>query len=166
MSRRRPTNICFEGKKFENLLGNCNDGETSHSLFRTDFKNRRLFESWLRGKVRAQSWFHASSSVANNGWFFSVKVTILFADLHAYLDNQKAPWDLLQLRTTYYEHVIKAMLTSIGVSLDKLKFRRGTDYQLSKFVLTEFVIWYYTLLYFYYTDVRFAASFLNVESIL
>ncbi|NXG17483.1 SYYC protein, partial [Grallaria varia] len=60
------------------------------------------------------------------------EVTILFADLHAYLDNMKAPWELLELRTRYYEHVIKAMLESIGVPLDKLKFIRGTDYQLSK----------------------------------
>lgn len=59
-------------------------------------------------------------------------MTILFADLHAYLDNMKAPWELLELRTRYYEHVIKAMLESIGVPLEKLKFVRGTDYQLSK----------------------------------
>ena len=56
-------------------------------------------------------------------------MTILFADLHAYLDNMKAPWALLQLRTEYYEHAIKAMLESLGVPLDKLKFVRGTDYQ-------------------------------------
>lgn len=49
------------------------------------------------------------------------EVTILFADLHAYLDNMKAPWSLLELRTKYYEAVIKAMLTSIGVPLEKLK---------------------------------------------
>ncbi|KAJ6654290.1 hypothetical protein lerEdw1_007211 [Lerista edwardsae] len=60
------------------------------------------------------------------------EVTILFADLHAYLDNMKAPWELLELRTQYYEHVIKAMLESIGVPLEKLRFVRGTDYQLSK----------------------------------
>lgn len=60
------------------------------------------------------------------------EVTILFADLHAYLDNMKAPWELLALRTLYYEAAIKAMLTSIGVSLDKLKFVKGTEYQLSK----------------------------------
>ncbi|XP_077277830.1 tyrosyl-tRNA synthetase [Temnothorax americanus] len=62
----------------------------------------------------------------------STEVTILFADLHAYLDNMKAPWELLELRTQYYEAVIKAMLKSIGVPLDKLKFVKGTDYQLSK----------------------------------
>ncbi|XP_072938140.1 tyrosine--tRNA ligase, cytoplasmic [Epargyreus clarus] len=60
------------------------------------------------------------------------EVTILFADLHAYLDNMKAPWELLALRTQYYEAAIKAMLTSIGVSIDKLRFVRGTEYQLGK----------------------------------
>lgn len=60
------------------------------------------------------------------------EVTILFADLHAYLDNMKAPWSLLELRVKYYEAAIKAMLRSIDVPLDKLKFVKGTDYQLSK----------------------------------
>ena len=63
-----------------------------------------------------------------------LQVTILFADLHAYLDNMKAPWDLLQQRTAYYEALIKAMLRSIGVQLDKLNFVRGTEYQLSKYI--------------------------------
>lgn len=59
-------------------------------------------------------------------------VTILLADLHAYLDNQKAPWELLALRTQYYEHVIKGALLSIGVPLEKLRFVRGTDFQLER----------------------------------
>ena len=46
----------------------------------------------------------------------------------------KAPWELLAHRTSYYEHIIKAMLKAIGVPLDKLKFVRGTDYQLSRYV--------------------------------
>ena len=37
----------------------------------------------------------------------SSKVTVLLADLHAYLDNLKAPWDLLQYRVRYYEEVVK-----------------------------------------------------------
>lgn len=60
------------------------------------------------------------------------QVTILFADLHGFLDNQKAPWELLQLRTKYYQAVIEAMLRSIGVPIDKLKFVVGTSYQLSR----------------------------------
>lgn len=49
------------------------------------------------------------------------EVTVLFADLHAYLDNMKAPWELLQLRVQYYEASIKAILRSIGVPIEKLK---------------------------------------------
>jgi tyrosyl-tRNA synthetase len=59
-------------------------------------------------------------------------VTILFADLHAYLDNLKSDWELLKLRCEWYEFIIKEMLTYIGVPLDKLKFIRGTEYQLSE----------------------------------
>ncbi len=49
----------------------------------------------------------------------------------------QAPWELLKLRTEYYEQVIKAMLLSIDVPLEKLKFVRGTDYQLSKARIIE-----------------------------
>ena len=60
------------------------------------------------------------------------QVTILLADLHAYLDNMKAPWDRLKLRTSYYEQVIKACLVGMGVSIEKLKFVVGTSYQLTE----------------------------------
>jgi len=59
-------------------------------------------------------------------------VTILFADLHAYLDNMKSNWELLKARSRWYEFVIKELLKLIDVPLDKLKFIRGTEYQLSK----------------------------------
>lgn len=59
-------------------------------------------------------------------------VTILFADLHAFLDNMKSTWDLLEKRTRYYEFLIKEMLTLVHVPLDKLRFVRGTDFQLDK----------------------------------
>lgn len=59
-------------------------------------------------------------------------ITILFADLHAYLDNMKSTWDLLGKRTKYYEFIIKEMLKLADVPLTKLKFIRGTDYQLGK----------------------------------
>ncbi|KAI6653035.1 Tyrosine--tRNA ligase, cytoplasmic [Oopsacas minuta] len=59
-------------------------------------------------------------------------VTILFADLHGFLDNVNAPWELLTYRTQYYEFIIQAMLRSIGVSLENLHFVRGTEYQLNR----------------------------------
>lgn len=59
------------------------------------------------------------------------EVTILLADLHGYLDSQKAPWDLLDARTKYYQRVLVSMLKSIGVPIEKLKFVRGTEFELS-----------------------------------
>lgn len=59
-------------------------------------------------------------------------MTILFADLHAYLDNMKAPWELLALRKDYYQAIITEMLKSINVPISKLKFVQGSDFELSK----------------------------------
>ena len=59
------------------------------------------------------------------------EVKVLFADLHAYLDNMKSSWEQLKLRTEYYEFIIKQMLIRIGVPIDKLVFVRGTEFQLS-----------------------------------
>ena len=59
-------------------------------------------------------------------------VTILLADLHAYLDNLKLPWDLLKHRSDFFQEIIQAMLKSFNISSDRVKFIRGTDYQLSK----------------------------------
>lgn len=59
------------------------------------------------------------------------EVTVLLADLHAYLDNMKAPLEVVQYRAKYYEYVIKAMLRSINVPIDKLRFVVGSEYQLS-----------------------------------
>eukprot|EP01129_Flabellula_baltica_P014667 TRINITY_DN7084_c0_g1_i1.p1 TRINITY_DN7084_c0_g1~~TRINITY_DN7084_c0_g1_i1.p1 ORF type:complete len:544 (-),score=170.81 TRINITY_DN7084_c0_g1_i1:22-1590(-) len=59
------------------------------------------------------------------------EVTILLADLHAYLDNMKSDWQLLNKRVEYYEMILRAMLDTIGVDQSKLRFVRGTDYQLS-----------------------------------
>ncbi len=59
-------------------------------------------------------------------------VTILFADIHAYLDNMKSSLEELENKTKYYEFIIKEMLKLINVPIDKLKFVKGSDFQLSK----------------------------------
>ncbi|KAK9467240.1 tRNA synthetases class I-domain-containing protein [Lipomyces arxii] len=59
-------------------------------------------------------------------------VKILLADLHAFLDNMKAPLDLVAYRAKYYERIVKSILTSIGVPIDKLDFVIGSSYQLSE----------------------------------
>ncbi|RCN23680.1 tyrosine--tRNA ligase domain protein [Ancylostoma caninum] len=44
----------------------------------------------------------------------------------------KSTWELLENRVIYYECVIKALLMSLDVPIDRLHFVRGTTYQLSK----------------------------------
>lgn len=60
------------------------------------------------------------------------EVTILLADIHAFLDNLKAPIEKINTRVVYYQNLITALLESLGVDASKVKFVRGSDYQLSK----------------------------------
>ncbi|EHL01932.1 Nucleotidylyl transferase [Glarea lozoyensis ATCC 20868] len=59
------------------------------------------------------------------------KVKILLADLHGFLDADKAPEGVLEFRAQYYERVIRALLRSVGVNIENLEFVRGSSYQLS-----------------------------------
>lgn len=59
------------------------------------------------------------------------EVTVLLADLHAFLDNMKAPLEVVNYRAKYYECVVKAILKSINVPIEKLKFVIGSSYQLT-----------------------------------
>lgn len=59
------------------------------------------------------------------------EVTVLLADLHAYLDNMKAPLEVVNYRAQYYEFVVKAILRSINVPIERLKFVVGSSYQKS-----------------------------------
>lgn len=54
------------------------------------------------------------------------KGTILLADYHAHLDDQKTPFELMDLRSKYYEECIRGVL---GESAKKIKFVRGSTYQ-------------------------------------
>ncbi|KAL0948185.1 hypothetical protein HGRIS_010796 [Hohenbuehelia grisea] len=61
-----------------------------------------------------------------------VEVKILLADVHAFLDNLKAPLDLVAHRTKYYEFVLLAVFHSLGIPTSKLTFVQGSSYQLTK----------------------------------
>lgn len=53
-------------------------------------------------------------------------------DLHAFLDNLKAPLELVKLRVEYYRYLLISVFTSLGVPTTQLKFVVGTSYQLSE----------------------------------
>ncbi|KAI0176715.1 tRNA synthetases class I-domain-containing protein [Pestalotiopsis sp. NC0098] len=59
-------------------------------------------------------------------------VKILLADIHAYLDNMKAPLELVEQRCKYYEFIIKSLLRAVGVDISKLEFVKGSSYQLTQ----------------------------------
>ena len=59
-------------------------------------------------------------------------VKILLADIHAYLDNMKAPWELVAFRAKYYERIIKSTLKTVGVDITRLEFVMGSSYQFNQ----------------------------------
>jgi len=61
-----------------------------------------------------------------------VEVTVLIADLHAHLDDNKSPFDLLDARSAYYEAAIEGMIDAAGADPDDVEFVRGTDFQLDE----------------------------------
>lgn len=56
-------------------------------------------------------------------------VKILLADIHGFLDNLKAPIELVKFRAEYYKLIITNLLIAIGVSVDRLEFVLGSSYQ-------------------------------------
>ncbi|WP_324758362.1 tyrosine--tRNA ligase [Haloarcula montana] len=61
-----------------------------------------------------------------------IDVTVLIADLHAHLDDEKSPFDLLDARSEYYEAAIEGMIEAAGADPDDIEFVRGTDFQLDE----------------------------------
>ncbi|WP_123537463.1 tyrosine--tRNA ligase [Halosimplex salinum] len=59
-----------------------------------------------------------------------MEVTVLIADLHAHLDDNKSPFDLLEARSDYYEETIEAMIDAAGADADDISFVRGSDFEL------------------------------------
>jgi tyrosyl-tRNA synthetase len=59
-------------------------------------------------------------------------ITLPTTDVHAFLDNMKAPFELVAHRTQYYEKLIRATFLSLGIPTTHLKFVVGSSYQLSR----------------------------------
>lgn len=57
-------------------------------------------------------------------------VTVLIADLHAHLDDEKSPFELLEQRSQYYRAAIEQMVAAAGGDPDEINFVQGTDFEL------------------------------------
>ena len=104
---------------------------------------KELEEKVLSGQTLKVYWGTAPTGKPHLGYMIPMikiaqlvkagcEMTIMFADLHAYLDAMKTSWELLAFRTKYYEELIKQLLLVLKVDISKIKFIRGSEYQLSK----------------------------------
>ena len=59
-------------------------------------------------------------------------VTVLIADLHAHLDDEKSPFGLLDARSRYYREAIEGMIGAAGADPDDIQFVRGTEFELDE----------------------------------
>ncbi|KAL1663871.1 hypothetical protein GGF50DRAFT_127654 [Schizophyllum commune] len=53
-------------------------------------------------------------------------------DVHAFLDNLKAPIELVEQRCKYYRFVLMAVFETLGIPTSKLRIVEGSSYQLTK----------------------------------
>lgn len=58
-------------------------------------------------------------------------MVVLLADIHGFLDNLKAPIELVEHRVTFYRLAITSILKAVGVPIEKLQFVQGSSYQKS-----------------------------------
>ncbi|KAL5002187.1 hypothetical protein BDV10DRAFT_181872 [Aspergillus recurvatus] len=103
--------------------------------------NPEIIESILaEGRNPRIYWGTATTGRPHTGYFVAAikiaqllaagcEVVVLLADIHAFLDNLKAPLELVENRAKYYAKVIRAILESVGVPTEKLEFVLGSSYQ-------------------------------------
>ena len=75
------------------------------AMLRTGYVLHRALVFYTFDKPPCKTIFLVTVRVTE--FYLQNQVIVLLADLHGYLDNQKAPWELLELRTKYYEFIIK-----------------------------------------------------------
>ena len=57
------------------------------------------------------------------------EVKMLLADVHGFLDNLKAPIELVAERVKYYRYAVTELLKAVNVDISRLTFVTGSDYQ-------------------------------------
>jgi len=61
-----------------------------------------------------------------------IKVKILLADMHAFLDNMKSTLELVGKRVEFYKHELRELYQAIGIDVAKIEFVKGSDYEFKK----------------------------------
>lgn len=61
-----------------------------------------------------------------------LRVKILLADMHAFLDNMKSTLELVDRRVEFYKHQLRELYLAIGIDISKIEFVKGSDYEFKK----------------------------------
>jgi tyrosyl-tRNA synthetase len=105
--------------------------------------NKEIMEAVMKkGEPLKIYWGTATTGRPHCGYFVPVlklaqflqagcHIKILLADIHGFLDNLKAPIELVKFRADYYRYVITSLLKAVRVPIDKLEFVLGSSYQLT-----------------------------------
>jgi len=146
MEEQPAQTVELEEKEHEELISLSEEAEARYRLIVRGLKEvigaNQIRQLLKDGKDPKIYWGTATTGKPHLGYFVPIykisdylaagcHVTILFADLHGFLDNNKSNWELLHARCDWYEFIIKEMLRLIDVPLEKLTFTKGTEYQLS-----------------------------------
>ncbi|ODM16164.1 hypothetical protein SI65_08598 [Aspergillus cristatus] len=109
----------------------------------TEILNPKLIESILtEGWNLHVYWGTVTTGWPHTGYFVAAikiaqllasgcEVVVLLADIHAFLDNLKAPLELVENCMKYYRKIITAILKAVSMSTEKLEFVLGSSYQKS-----------------------------------
>lgn len=62
----------------------------------------------------------------------NIDFKFLIADIHAELDIEKSPLELIAARARYYEEALKAMVKASGIKKKDVEFVKGSDFQHDK----------------------------------
>jgi tyrosyl-tRNA synthetase len=61
-----------------------------------------------------------------------LKVKILLADIHAFLDNMKSTPENVNARVEFYRDELRELYRAIGADVSKIEFVKGSDFELQK----------------------------------
>ncbi|KAE8152378.1 tyrosine--tRNA ligase, cytoplasmic [Aspergillus avenaceus] len=101
---------------------------------------QQLRELLLKDRPLRYLWDTAPTGKPHTGYFVpwvklsdflraGGEVIVGLLDTYAFLMNYKHAWEEVQHRTTYYRHLITAVLTAMGIPMSNIKFEQESQHQ-------------------------------------
>jgi tyrosyl-tRNA synthetase len=123
----------FEFNLIKNRLGEIINEEYLNELLNSDTQINLYWGTAPTGKIHI-GYIVPLIKISELLLSEKFKITILFADVHAHLDNMKSGFDVIQHRTNYYMILIKIVIEYLlnNCNPNNLFFKKGSEFQYSK----------------------------------